>query len=139
MAQQALFEGLVYDENNNLVTVGRIGTDAHYIVDDDGFRRHIDAEGVDRQVLGIFIEQLQDNQDLAVEQTLKMLGRDDLLTKAAIDASIRNIDMDQIIAQGIPLQAREMMGMLGFRVIINVHGELVRLDQPTVPEDEGFE
>jgi len=32
-----------------------------------------------------------------------------------------------------------MMGMLGFRVIINVHGELVRLDQPTAPDDEGFE
>ncbi len=138
MAQQALFEGLVYDENDNLVTVGHIGTEAHYVVDDDGFLRHIDAESVDRQVLSIFIEQLQENQDLAVEQTLKMIGRDDLLTKAAIDASIRNIDMDQIIAQGIPLQAREMMGMLGFRVIINVHGELVRLDQPTVP-DEGYE
>lgn len=138
MAQQALFEGLVYDENDNLVTVGRIGTEANYVVDDDGFLRHIDAETVDRQVLTVFIEQLQENQDLAVEQTLKMLGRDDLLTKSAIDASIRNIDMDQIIAQGIPLQAREMMGMLGFRVIINVHGDLVRLDQPTVP-DEGFE
>jgi hypothetical protein len=89
-------------------------------------------------VLAIFLEQLQDNKDLAVEQTLKMLGRDDLLTKAAVDASIRNVDIDQIIAQGIPLQAREMMGMLGFRVVINVHGELVRLDQPTVP-DEGYE
>lgn len=139
MAQQALFEGLVYDENENLVTTGHIGADAHYIVDDDGFLRHVDAEAVDRQVLAIFIEQLQDNKDIAVEQTLKMLGRDDLLTKAAVDASIRNIDMEQIIAQGIPLQAREMMGMLGFRVIINVHGELVRLDQPAVPDDEGFE
>lgn len=138
MAQHALFEGLVYDENDNLVTVGYIGTEAQYVVDDDGFLRHIDAETVDRQVLNIFIEQLQENQDLAVEQTLKMIGRDDLLTKAAIDASIRNIDMDQIIAQGIPLQAREMMGMLGFRVIINVHGELLRLDQPTIP-DEGYE
>jgi hypothetical protein len=48
------------------------------------------------------------------------------------------VDIDQIIAQGIPLQAREMMGMLGFRVVINLHGELVRLDQPTVP-DEGYE
>ena len=139
MAQQALFEGLVYDENDNLVTVGRIGVDAYYVVDDDGFHRHIDTEIVDRQVLSIFIEQLQDNKDIAVEQTLKMLGRDDLLTKAAIDASIRNIDMDQIIAQGVPLQAREMMGMLGFRVVINIHGELVHLDQPTVPDDEGFD
>jgi hypothetical protein len=137
MAQQALFEGLVYDEHENLVTTGRIGADAYYVVDDDGFYRHIEAETIDRQVLAIFIEQLQDNKELAVEQALKMLGRDDLLTKAAIDASIRNVDMEQIMAQGIPLQAREMMGMLGFRIIVNVHGELVGLDQPTAVDDEG--
>jgi hypothetical protein len=135
MAQQALFEGLVYDEQDNLVAVGRIGADAYYIVDDDGFHRHIDAETVDRQILAIFVEQLQEHKEIAVEQTLKMLGRDDLFTKAAIDASIRNVDINQIIAQGIPLQAREMMGMLGFRVVINVHGDLVRLDQPAASDD----
>jgi hypothetical protein len=44
--------------------------------------------------------------------------------------------MDQIMAQGIPAQAREMMGFLGFRIIINVHGDIVRLDQPAAPEDD---
>jgi hypothetical protein len=29
-----------------------------------------------------------------------------------------------------------MMGMVGFRVIINVHGEMIRIDQPTVPYDD---
>jgi hypothetical protein len=135
MARQVLFTGLVYDEHEVLVETVYIGSDAYYVVDDNGFHRHIDAEEVDRQVLGLFLEQLEDNKDLAVEQALKMMGRDDLFTKAAIDASMRNIDMDQIIAQGIPEQARNMMGMLGFRIIINHHGELVRLDQPSVPDD----
>ena len=135
MARQALFEGLVYDERELLVETNIIGSDAVYVIDDNGFRRHIDAEVVDRQVLGLFLEQLQDNKELAVEQALKFLGRDDLFTKAAIDASMRNVDMDQIIAQGIPEQARNMMGMLGFRIIIDLHGEVVRLDQPTAPED----
>ena len=135
MARQVLFTGLVYDEHEVLVETVYIGSDAYYVVDDNGFHRHIDAEEVDRQVLGLFFEQLEDNKDLAVEQALKMMGRDDLFTKAAIDASMRNIDMDQIIAQGIPEQARNMMGMLGFRIIINHHGELVRLDQPSVPDD----
>jgi hypothetical protein len=135
MARQALFEGLVYDESDNLVGTGVVGGEAHYIVDDDGFHRHVDAEVIDREVLAFFLSQLQDNKDLAVEQTMKMLGQDDLLTKAAIDAQLRNINMDQIIAQGIPMQAREMMGMLGFRIIINVHGDVLRLDQPAMPDD----
>lgn len=135
MARQALFAGLVYDERERLVDTTLIGDEANYVVDDNGFHRHIDAEFVDRQVLAVFIQQLQDNKELAVEQALNFMGRDDLFTKAAIDASMRNIDLDQIIAQGIPEQARNMMGMLGFRIIINYHGEVIRLDQPAMPDD----
>jgi hypothetical protein len=135
MGRNALFSGLIYDEREMPVEVNIVGTDAFYIVDDNGFLRHIDTETVDRQVLAIFIQQLQENKDLAVEQALKMIGKDDLFTKAAIDASMRNIDMDQIIEQGIPEQARTMMGMLGFRIIINHHGEIVRMDQPVAPDD----
>ncbi|MCP5098465.1 MAG: hypothetical protein GY943_23185 [Chloroflexi bacterium] len=137
MARQALFEGLVYDEFDNLVETAVIGPDAHYVVDDAGFMRHIDAESVDRQVLAFFLQQLEENKDMAVEQAMSLMGKDDIFTKAAIASQLKNIDMDQIVAQGIPLQARNMMGMLGFRIIINVHGEVIKLDQPTAP-DEGF-
>ncbi|MBK8988461.1 MAG: hypothetical protein IPM39_20730 [Chloroflexi bacterium] len=136
MAQQALFAGLVYDEWDHPVPTRLIGSDAHYVIDDDGFLRHIDSESVDRQVLGVFLQQLESNKDVAVEQMLNMMGKDDLFTKAAVDASLRNIDMNQIIAQGIPAQARDMLGMLGFRIIINVHGEVIRMDQPAVPDEE---
>ena len=136
MARQALFEGLVYDELENLVETTVIGDEAQYVVDDGGFHRHISSEPIDRQVLSVFLEQLEGNKELAVNQILQMLGKDDLFTKAAIDASLRNIDLDQIIAQGIPLQARNMMGMLGLRIIINYHGEIVRLDQPSAPDEE---
>ena len=135
MARQAMFSGLVYDEQEALVESTVVGGEAFYVINDNGFRRHIDAEVVDRQVLSVFLEQLENNKDLAVEQTLKILGKDDLFTKAALDASMRNIDMDQIIAQGIPEQARNMLGMSGFRIIINLHGELVRIDQPAAPQD----
>lgn len=134
MAQQALFGGLVYDEYDNPVMTVVIGGEAQYVVDDDGFHRHIDAELVDRQILDFFLEQLAQNKDMAVEQAMEMMGQDDLLTKAAIDASLRNISADQIIAQGVPAQARDMLAMFGFRVIINIHGEVVRMDQPAAPE-----
>ena len=68
---------------------------------------------------------------------MAMLDKDDLFTKAMIDSSIGN--MEQMMDQGIPDDARMMLGMMGFKVVINVHGELVKLDMPTQeapPDDE---
>ena len=138
MARQALFMDLVFDEQGNVVKTAVIGNEATYIVDDDGFMRHIDAEQVDRQVLSFFLEQLQDNKDIAIEQAMNMMGKDDIFTKAALTSELNNVDMDKIIAQGIPLQARNMMGMMGFRIIINVHGEIVGMQQPSLPDDDEF-
>ena len=76
MARQALFDGLVYDEHELIVETATVGGEAFYVIDDNGFHRHIDAEDVDRQVLSIFLDQLQDNKEMAVEQALKMLGKD---------------------------------------------------------------
>lgn len=136
MSQQALFTGLVYDETDRLLEVAYVGNEAHYVIDDNGFRRHVPAEDVDRQVVTLFLEQLLNNKDLAIEQALKFMGRDDLFTKAALDASMRQVNVEEIMRQGIPAQAREMLGMMGFRIIIDYHGEIVRLDQPTTMGDE---
>jgi hypothetical protein len=136
MANKALFTDLIFDEAGNRVETAVVGHDIHYVIDDAGFLRHIDAEHVDRQVLAIFLQQLEENKEIAVEQALRMMGKDDLFTKAAVDAQMSNIDMDQIIAQGIPSQARDMMGMMGFRITINFHGEVVNMEQPTAPDDE---
>lgn len=136
MSLNALFAGLVYDEQDNPVEITHVGGEAHYVVDDAGFHRHVYSEDVDRQVLEVLVQQLEDNKDMAVEQALNFLGKDDLFTKAAVDASMRNVNIDEILKQGIPAQARDMMGMVGFRIIINYHGEVVRIDQPAVPYDE---
>ena len=136
MANKALFQDLIYDEAGNRVETAVVGHDMFYVVDDAGFKRHIDADQVDRQVLSVFLQQLEENKEIAIEQALRMMGKDDLFTKAAIDAQLNNIDMDQIIAQGIPAQARDMMGMMGFRITINFHGDVVDIAQPTIPDDE---
>jgi hypothetical protein len=136
MANKALFQDLIYDEAGNRVETAVVGYDMFYVIDDAGFKRHIDADQVDRQVLSVFLQQLEENKEIAVEQALRMMGKDDLFTKAAIDAQLNNIDMDQIIAQGIPAQARDMMGMMGFRITINFHGDVIDIAQPTIPDDE---
>lgn len=136
MTHQAFFSGLIVDEDENPVETAVVGNASFYVIDDDGFLRHIDAEQVDRQIIGFFVEQLQDHKDLAIAQTLQMLGTDDLMTKAAVESQMRNVTVDQILEQGLPLQARDMLGMMGFRVVIDVHGNLVRLDQPALPGGE---
>ena len=127
-AQGALFAGLIQDEESNPVEAVMVGDEPNYVVEDAGFRRHVESEVVDRQVIEMLREQFLAHQDIATEAMLEMLGKDDLFTKAMIDASIKN--MDQVIEQGLPDGARAWLGMLGFRVVINTHGDVVRLDMP---------
>jgi hypothetical protein len=126
--RSALFSGLIQDENGNPVDAVMVGDVPNYVVQDDGFRRHVESEGVDRQVIELLREQFMAHRELATEAMLQMMGKDDLFTKAMIDASIQN--MDKVLAQGLPDGARAWLGMLGFRVIINTHGDVVRLEMP---------
>lgn len=138
MANKAFFQGMIFDEKENLVGTGFVGSEAQYIVDDDGFMRHIDAETVDKQVLSVFIDQIQGNQNLAVDQAMNFLGKDDLFTKAALDSSIENVSAEQILSQGMPEQARHMLAMMGLRITINLHGEIVDIHAPSAPDEEGL-
>lgn len=133
MSNKALFQGLVIDENNQPLDVTFIGGEAQYVLDDNGFHRHIDAESVDRQVLGHIQAQVEANKSVVEEGIMKMIGKEDLFTKAAIDTSIQN--MEQVLTQGLPDEARQMLGMMGFRVVVNYHGEVVRIDQPGAVDD----
>jgi len=48
MSSQALFEGLVFDEAGRALGVTTVGGEAQYVIDDDGFLRHIDSALIDR-------------------------------------------------------------------------------------------
>ena len=135
--QKALFEGLVTDENGNPAGVAYVGTDPTYVVEEDGFKYHVDARRVDEQVLDFFREQVEENQGLVSDGMMKMMGKDDLFSKAAVDASLRNMDknFNALFEQGIPEQARMYLGMLGFHVIINRQGDVVHLDMPSAVDD----
>lgn len=141
MARQPLFAGLVIDEFGNLAESALIGDEPCYVVDDAGFRRHIPAEQVDRQVLGQITESMKGSEEYLSEQTAKMLGQEDIFSKAMIEQQLKNIDkqLDQLMQVGIPEDMRAYLGMTGFRIIINVHGEVVRVEQPGIASDEGDE
>ena len=135
MGSKAVFAGLVFDEWGRALDVATVGGEAQYVIDDDDFLRHIDSALIDRQVLEVISEQINANKDVVEEGMMKMLGSDDLFTKAAIDVSIKNID--QVLERGIPDDARMWLGMMGFRIVVNVHGEVIKFDVPgTATEDE---
>jgi hypothetical protein len=142
MPRQPLFAGLVVDENSRPVETAYVGEDPCYVVDDAGFRHHILSEKVDRQVLEMMRQQISGHEDLLSEQTAKMLGTDDIFSKAMIEKQLKTIDQqfENVLKTGIPEDGRAYMGMVGFRVVINVHGDVMRVDQPTVADDgEGRE
>lgn len=134
MAQTAMFDGLVFDEAGNLATVTTVGDSACYVVIDDDFKRHIDAEQVDVQVLRFMREQVEGQRDVAVTAMLEMMGRDDIFTKAAVESSINN--MEKAVGNPIPREARQWLGMLGFRIVIDMHGGVVDVTLPAGGTDE---
>jgi hypothetical protein len=141
MSRRALFEGLVVDTEGQPVGLGTVGDEAQYIVMEADFKFHVPAEPVDRQVLATLREQIVANKEAVTEGAMRMLGQDDLFTKAMIDSSLNNMDehFTRLIEQGLPENARAYLGMLGFRIVLNYHGEVVRFDQPGMdagPEEE---
>jgi hypothetical protein len=139
MGRHALFGGLVIDESDRPVPVVDVGGEAFYVVDDGGFARHIESEHVDRQVLDHLRQNIEGHEEIISRGTMQLIGQDDIFTKAAIEASLRNLDAQfaDLIARGLPEDARAWLGMMGFRVVIDLHGDVVRVEEPPGAPEEG--
>ena len=142
MSIKPLFAGLVVDEHDRLAESAVVGEEPFYVVDDAGFRRHIPAAQVDRQVLKQMQEMMKGSEGLISEQTAKMMGQEDIFSKALIEQQLKNMDQqfDALMQQGIPEEGRAYLGMLGFKIVINLHGEVLLVEQPSAPDNgEGEE
>ena len=140
MAKVALFEGLVVDENDQQVGMAYVGTEPCYVVNDAGFYHHIPAAMVDHQVIQYFSDLIKGSEDQIGEQTAKMIGQDDIFSMAMIASQLKNLDkhFDELSNTGIPEEARAYLGMMGFKIRINIHGEVLEVEQPGMidPESE---
>ena len=136
MPRQPLFTGLVVDENGNVADTALVGGEPCYVVDDFGFRRHIPSEQVDRMVLGEIAGMMKGSEEYISEQTAKMIGQEDIFTRAMLERQLKDIDkqFDLLIQTGMPEDTRIYLGMVGFKVVINLHGEVIRVEQPSAPE-----
>jgi len=141
MANKAIFDGLVYSDDDRLVEVSYVGGEACYVVDDDGFLRHISSEQVDRQVLDAMKNQISEHKEIIGEQTAKMLGQEDIFTQAIIRNQLENIDqhLQTLFESGIPENGKLYLGMMGFKIVIDIHGQVIRVIQPGMATDEGPE
>ncbi len=141
MPRQPLFAGLIIDEFDHPVETAYVGGEPMYVVNDAGFRRHIPTDQVDRQVLELMRQQVTGNEETLTEQTAKMLGQEDIFSRAMILNQLKHLDQqfDALLNTGIPEEGRAYLGMMGFKVVINIHGEVVRFDQPAVSSSEGDE
>jgi hypothetical protein len=85
-------------------------------------------------------EMIQGNEDLLSEQAAKMLGQDDIFSRAMIETQLKQMDQqfDRLMETGIPEEARAYIGMTGFRIRIDVHGDVIDIEQPGMidPGDE---
>ena len=128
---QALFPGLVYNEAGEQAQVVYVGGVAHYAIPDEGFLRHVEADKIDGAVIAHMKEQITSMQDYVVRGMLEALGKDDIFTKAAIDHSIQNLEEN--IRQSDPDQWVPWLRIFGFRVVVNVHGDVVQIIYPSQP------
>jgi len=140
MSKKPLFEGLIVDEYDHPVGVTYVGDEPCYIVNDAGFLRHIPSEYVDRQVLQNMQQLIEGHEGIISEQAAKMLGQEDIFTKAMIENQLKHVgdQFGSILESGIPEEGRAYMGMMGFRVRINLHGDVIEVIQPGTlnPEQE---
>ena len=105
MATKALFQGLVVDEWDRPIEVTQVGGEAFYVYDDDGFQRHIESETVDRQVLLYLINMTKGHEDIITGETMRLLGQEDIFTKAVIEKSLDQAEenIGQVIESGLPV------------------------------------
>jgi len=124
--RNALFEGLVFDEKNEPLKSGHVGEEAVYILDDDGFKKHVQAEKIDRAILAEIARMIKGHEETLTDQAASMMGTEDVFSKAIIENQLKNFEgqFSQLAETGIPEDVRAYMGMTGFKVIVNYQGEI---------------
>ena len=137
MANYAFFKGLVYDENNNLIETVTIGDESFYIVDDYGFKRHIESREVDEKIFRLFTDQIDGNEEYLANAAAQMTGKTDLFSMAMFKNQLQNVDkeIDNMLMQAPPPGLVEFLGMAGFKINIDIHGDITQVNMPTISED----
>ena len=135
MAAEPLFKGLVSDEFDHPVDTAIVGSEPCYVIDDAGFKRHVPSRPIDLEILRSLFKQVEGNEDIIAAQAAKMTGQDDIFSHAILEASLKNIDKQYefLLDHGIPEETRAYLGLMGFRVVLDIRGNILKLEYPSAP------
>ncbi len=137
MPAEPLFKGLISDEYDQPVGFTLVGDEPCYVINDAGFMRHVPSRPIDLEILKSFGKQIEGNEGLIADQATKMMGQDDLFTHAILESQLKNLEQhyDMILNTGIPEETLAYLGMMGFRVIVDIHGKILDISYPAAPPD----
>jgi hypothetical protein len=87
------------------------------------------------------LQAMDGHEEIISQQAAKMIGQDDLFTHAMILNQLKQMDkqFDQLLQTGIPEETRAYLGLMGFKVIVNIHGDVLEVNQPGASIDPGDE
>jgi len=133
-----LFKGLISDEFDHPVDTAIVGSEPCYVIDDAGFKRHVPSRPIDLEILRSLFKQVEGNEDIIAAQAAKMTGQDDIFSHAILEASLKNIDKQYefLLDHGIPEETRAYLGLMGFRVVLDIRGNILKLEYPSAPSSE---
>ncbi|MGD2163969.1 MAG: hypothetical protein PVH50_00410 [Anaerolineae bacterium] len=125
-----LFADLVFNEEGDRAKVVTLGGELFYAIPDNDFLRHVDATYIDRQIVHELQHRIKAMGDIVTDGVIDMLGEEHLFTRASIEHAIDQMDQllepDPVDAE----QLRTVFWMSGLRAIVDVHGDVVRLEIP---------
>ena len=127
--KKALFGGLVFDEYERALDTGYVGDDPVYIINDAGFKRHVPAQKIDSLIFTEIQRAISGQENFLSEQAAKMMGANDVFSKALIENQLKNLDkqFSQLMDAGIPEDMKTYLGMSGFKVTVDYHGDLLEI------------
>jgi hypothetical protein len=135
--REPLFADLIYSEEGERVRVVDVGGVPHYAIPHGDFLRHVEAEYVDRQVVVMLQEHFRSMRDVIADGVVHMLGEENLFTRASIDHAIENLDRILEAGHVDTNELRTALWMMKFRVVVDFHGDVVRLDIPGWEDGDG--
>jgi hypothetical protein len=134
---EPLFEGLVFSEDGRAARAASVGGVPHYAIPDGDFLRHVEADRIDHEFILLLQERARPVQDEVAEAIARRLGQNGLFTAASVRHAIENLGA--VLQSGrVDLGAlRTALRTAGLRVIVDVHGNVVRVELPGWAESDG--
>lgn len=134
-SKPAAFEHLVYDPVGQSVPVKKIGGSDFYVVVEDSFDYHIAAQKVDAAVWNTLKSHFQRAKEDHLPAALEAMGVEDPFTLAAYESAIDNIGSAESLS--IAQEHKDMLALMGFRIVIDYHGDVQEVVMPEQEIDLG--